>query len=142
MGETQKIVYQLAGKRVWVAGHRGMVGSSIVRRLASEDCELLTVGRNEVDLTHQADVEAWMAEARPQTVFIAAGTVGGIVANDTRPAEFLYDNLAIAANIIHTAHLMGVEKLLFLGTSCISQSRSLFLAEPQGSFGMTWILLR
>ncbi len=119
MGETQKIVYQLPGKRVWVAGHRGMVGSSIVRRLASEDCELLTVGHNEVDLTHQADVEAWMAEARPQTVFIAAGTVGGIVANDTRPAEFIYDNLAIAANIIHTAHLMGVEKLLFLGSTCI-----------------------
>jgi len=111
--------YALKGKRVWVAGHRGMAGSAIVRRLASEDCEILTVGREEVDLRRQAEVEAWMAKARPQAVFVAAGTVGGILANDTRPAEFLYDNLALEANVIHAAWRVGVEKLLFLGSSCI-----------------------
>lgn len=111
--------YSLVGKRVWVAGHRGMAGSAIVRRLQSEACEVLVATRAEVDLRRQGDVEAWMERKRPQAVFIAAGTVGGIFANSTRPAEFLYDNLAIEANIIHTAHKIGVEKLLFLGSSCI-----------------------
>ena len=111
--------YSLAGKRVWVAGHRGMAGSAIVRRLAGEDCEILTCGRAEVDLVRQEQVDAWMAKHRPQAVFVAAGTVGGILANSTRPAEFLYDNLAIAANIIHAAFENEVEKLLFLGSSCI-----------------------
>jgi GDP-L-fucose synthase len=111
--------YALAGKRVWVAGHRGMAGSAIVRRLAREDCEILTVDRAAVDLRRQAETEAWMAEARPQAVFLAAATVGGILANDTEPARFLYDNLTIAANVIHGAHRTGVEKLLFLGSSCI-----------------------
>jgi GDP-L-fucose synthase len=112
-------VYALSGKRVWVAGHRGMVGSAIVRRLRNEGCEMLTAGRETVDLTQQAEVEAWMAETRPQAVFLAAAKVGGILANDTRPAEFLYENLMIEANIIHAAHRTGVEKLLFLGSSCI-----------------------
>ncbi len=109
----------MAGKRVWVAGHRGMVGSALVERLAAEDCTVLTVPRAEVDLRRQAEVEAWMAEARPDAVFLVAATVGGILANDTRPAEFLYDNLAIEANVIHGAWTTGVEKLLALGSACI-----------------------
>ncbi|MFI4986626.1 MAG: GDP-L-fucose synthase family protein [Alphaproteobacteria bacterium] len=110
---------ELRGRRIWVAGHRGMVGSAICRRLEREGCELLTLGRKEVDLRRQHEVEAWMAAARPQLVFLAAATVGGIHANDTRPAEFLYDNLMIEANIIEAARRVGVEKLLFLGSSCI-----------------------
>jgi len=96
-----------------------MAGSAIVRRLKSEHCELLTVGREDLDLRQQAEVEAWMHVAQPQAVFVAAGTVGGILANSTRPAEFLYDNLAIEANVIHAAWRCDVEKLLFLGSSCI-----------------------
>ncbi|MCC6914787.1 MAG: GDP-L-fucose synthase [Rhodospirillaceae bacterium] len=111
--------YPLAGKRVWVAGHRGMVGSALVRRLGGEGCELLTVTRRELDLTRQVEVETWMRETKPQAVFLAAAVVGGIVANDTRPAEFLTDNLQIQTNIIATAHQIGVEKLLFLGSTCI-----------------------
>src|SRR5207249_9443815 len=103
----------------WVAGHRGMAGSAIVRRLAAEDCEVLKVDRAEVDLRSQDRVEKWMKDRRPNAVFVAAATVGGILANDTRPAEFLYDNLAIEANIIHAAWKTKVEKLLFLGSSCI-----------------------
>ena len=111
--------YPLSGKRVWVAGHSGMVGGAIVRRLAREGCEVLTVGREAVDLARQAQTEEWMAAARPQAVFLAAGRVGGIHANDTYPAQFIYENLAIVANVIHAAHRVGVEKLLFLGSSCI-----------------------
>lgn len=111
--------YSLSNKRVWVAGHRGMVGAAIVRRLASEGCNVLTAGRDEVDLTRQADVETWMQANKPDAVFIAAAKVGGIVANDTMPAQFLYENMMIEANIIHAAHTIGVEKLLFLGSSCI-----------------------
>jgi len=96
-----------------------MAGSAIVRRLGEENCEILTVARAEVDLRRQADVEAWMAAKKPQAVFLAAATVGGIMANATRPAEFLYDNLAIETNIIHAAWKTNVEKLLFLGSSCI-----------------------
>jgi len=113
------MAYDLKGKRVYVAGHRGMVGSAIVRRLASEGCEILTATRSELDLTRQADVEAWMENIRPDAVFLAAAKVGGILANDTYPADFLYDNLILEANIIHAAHRVGVEKLLFLGSSCI-----------------------
>lgn len=109
----------LAGRRVWVAGHRGMVGAAICRRLAREPCEVLTAGRSEVDLRRQSEVEAWMAATRPELVFVAAATVGGIHANNSRPAEFIYDNLMIEANIIHAAHRLGVKKLLFLGSSCI-----------------------
>ena len=113
-----KTPYDLRGKRVWVAGHRGMAGSAIVRRLASEDCECLTATRGELDLRRQADVEAWVAQRKPDAVFVAAGRVGGIVANDTQPVDFLYDNLLIEANVIVTAHRAGAEKLLFLSSSC------------------------
>jgi GDP-L-fucose synthase len=111
--------YAIAGKRIFVAGHHGMVGSALVRRLATERCEVLTASHAELDLRRQADVEAWMHSARPDAVVLAAATVGGILANDSRPAEFIYDNLAIEGNLIHAAHQVGVEKLLFLGSSCI-----------------------
>ena len=114
-----RIPFELKGRRVLVAGHKGMVGSALVRRLASEDIELLTVGRSELDLCDQAAVFDWFAKNRPQAVFMAAAKVGGIVANNTLRAEFLYDNLIIAANVIHAAHLSGTEKLMFLGSSCI-----------------------
>jgi GDP-L-fucose synthase len=110
--------FSLRGKRVWVAGHRGMAGGAILERLAEEGCELPTISRSELDLRRQADVEAWMGETKPEVVIVAAATVGGILANSTRPGEFLYDNLAIATNIIHTAYRIGVAKLLFLGSSC------------------------
>ncbi|MFN3656956.1 MAG: GDP-L-fucose synthase family protein [Pseudolabrys sp.] len=116
---TGSAAYSLAGKRVFVAGHRGMVGSALMRRLAGEGCELLTVPRGEVDLRRQEPVERWMAASRPHAVFVAAATVGGIHANDVRPAEFLYDNLAIETNLIEAARRVGVEKLMFLGSSCI-----------------------
>ena len=116
---TSKTDFSLKGQRVWVAGHRGMAGSAIVRRLATEDCEVLTVGRDAVDLRRQEAVEAWMAANRAHAVFVAAAKVGGILANSTRPAEFLYENLAIETNIIHAAWKTGVEKVLFLGSSCI-----------------------
>ncbi|KQR33623.1 GDP-fucose synthetase [Rhizobium sp. Leaf155] len=112
-------IYNLQGKRVWVAGHRGMVGSAIVRRLEQEGCEILTVGRDTVDLANQAQTSEWIMENRPQAVFLAAAKVGGILANDTRPAEFLYENLMIESNIIDASYRAGVEKLLFLGSSCI-----------------------
>lgn len=111
--------YDLCGKRVFVAGHRGMVGSAVVRRLASEACEVLTVPRHEVDLRDQGAVAGWFARNRPQAVFLAAATVGGIHANARRPGDFLYDNLAIATHVIEAAHQSGVEKLMFFGSSCI-----------------------
>ncbi|HEY1945137.1 MAG TPA: GDP-L-fucose synthase [Roseiarcus sp.] len=119
--------FSIEGKRVWVAGHRGMVGSAIVRRLASERCEILTVERSRVDLKDQAAVAAWMERAKPQAVFLAAAKVGGILANDSYPADFLYDNLMIEANVIGASHRIGVEKLLFLGSSCIYPK---FAAQP------------
>ena len=114
-----EVIFNLTGRRVWVAGHGGMVGSAIIRRLASETCEILTADRTQVDLMRQDQVERWMASARPDAIFLAAAKVGGIQANDTRPAEFLYDNLMIEANIIAAAHQNKVAKLLFLGSSCI-----------------------
>lgn len=111
--------FSLSGKKVWVAGHRGMVGSAVMRRLSDEGCALLTVDRSQVDLKRQSEVEGWMASARPDVVIIAAATVGGIHANSTRPAEFIHDNLMIANNVIDTAHRNDVEKLLYLGSSCI-----------------------
>jgi GDP-L-fucose synthase len=111
--------YALKGKRVWVAGHRGMVGAALVRRLQHEDCTILTAARSEADLTRQADVERWIADQKPQAIFMAAAKVGGILANDTYPADFLYDNVMIAANVTRAAHANGVEKMLFLGSSCI-----------------------
>jgi len=107
------------GKRVWVAGHRGMVGSALVRRLAGEDCEILTVGRDSVDLTRQGETERWISEARPDAIFLAAAKVGGILANDAYPADFLYENLMIEANILEAAHQAKVAKVVFLGSSCI-----------------------
>jgi GDP-L-fucose synthase len=114
-----EVIYSLAGKKVYVAGHRGMVGSAIVRRLASEGCEILTALHAEVDLRRQDQVEAWMGKNRPDAVFLAAAKVGGILANDTYPADFLYDNLILEANVIHAACKVRVEKLMFLGSSCI-----------------------
>jgi GDP-L-fucose synthase len=111
--------YSLAGKRVWVAGHTGMVGSAVARRLAGENCTVMTTPRQRIDLRCQAAVDEWMAAERPEAVFLAAATVGGILANDTRPAEFIYDNLAIQTNIVHGAWKTGVEKLLLLGSACI-----------------------
>lgn len=112
-------MYDLNGKRVWVAGSRGMVGSAVVRRLAGEGCEVITAGRDRVDLKRQADVEAFMGDTRPDAIVMAAARVGGILANDTFPADFLYDNLMIEANIVEAAHRNDVERFLFLGSSCI-----------------------
>jgi GDP-L-fucose synthase len=111
--------YTLRNKRVWVAGHRGLVGGALVRRLQSEGCEILTAPRDKVDLRASDQVGRWMAEARPQAVFVAAARVGGIYANDTRPAEFIYDNLIIQANVVEAARRIDVEKLMILGSSCI-----------------------
>ncbi len=115
---TEKI-YDLAGKRVWVAGHRGMVGSALLRRLASENCDVLAIERKQLDLSRQAETELWMDKFKPEVVVIAAAKVGGILANDRYPAEFIYQNMTIAANIIHSAWRTGVEKLLYLGSSCV-----------------------
>ena len=111
--------FDLAGKRVWVAGHRGMVGGAVVRRLASENCEVITANREELDLTDQRAVLGWMHNQRPQVVVLAAARVGGILANDTQPVEFLRDNLLIQTSVLTGAESVGVEKLLFLGSSCI-----------------------
>lgn len=111
--------FDFTGKRVWVAGHRGMVGRALVRRLASENCEVITAGRDAVDLMDQAAVRGWMMANRPDAIFMAAAKVGGILANDTYPADFLYDNLMIAANVIEAADREDVGKLCFLGSSCI-----------------------
>jgi GDP-L-fucose synthase len=112
-------VFSLAGQRVFVAGHRGMVGSALVRRLARENCEILTIGRRDIDLRRQTETEDWLRAAEPSAVFVAAATVGGIFANNCRPGEFLYDNIAIATNIMEGSRRIGVKKLLFLGSSCI-----------------------
>lgn len=112
--------YSLEGKRVWVAGHRGMAGSAIVRRLERENCaQILTATRSELDLLRQAEVEQWVGDMKPDAVFVAAAKVGGIVANDTYPADFLYENLLIETNTIGASFKGGVEKLMFLGSSCI-----------------------
>jgi GDP-L-fucose synthase len=111
--------FDLKGKRVFVVGHRGMVGSALVRRLAGEPVEVLTAARQELDLARQAEVEAWMARQRPEVVVIAAAKVGGILANDTYPADFLEQNLLIQTSLIRASYETGVEKLLFLGSSCI-----------------------
>jgi GDP-L-fucose synthase len=113
-------MFDLTGRRVWVAGHRGMVGAAVVRRLRHEPvAEILTASRDELDLRRQADVEAWMSSAKPDVVVIAAAKVGGILANDTYPADFIYENLMIEANIIHAAARLGTQRLLFLGSTCI-----------------------
>lgn len=111
--------FDLARKRVFVAGHRGMVGSAIVRRLAAENCTILTASRNELDLKNQVAVRQWFSDQEPEAVFLAAAKVGGILANDSFPADFLYDNLMIEANVIEASYRCKVDKLLFLGSSCI-----------------------
>lgn len=119
MSDDGSQYYSLTGKRVWVNGYRGMVGQALVRRLETIDCEILKTTSDDLDLRRQADAEDWMNDSKPEAVFLCAATVGGIMANDTRPAEFLYDNLVIEANVIHGAWRAGVEKLLYLGTGCM-----------------------
>ena len=111
--------YSLDGKRVWVAGEHGMAGAALVRRLGRENCELLRLPRKAIDFRAQQPTVEWIRANRPQVVFLAAARVGGIAANAAQPATFLYDNLMIAANIIHAAHEAGVERLVFLGSTCI-----------------------
>jgi len=116
---SQPLLFDLRGKRVYVAGHNGMAGSAIVLRLAGEACEILTVSRQELDLTQQTATERWLEKMKPDVVILAAGHVGGIFANDTFPADFITDNLAIGLNVIHGSYKAGVKKLLALGSSCI-----------------------
>ena len=106
--------------RIFVAGHRGLVGSAVLRRLRTAGCtNLLTATREQLDLRDQAAVNYWFRANQPEYVFLVAGTVGGILANSTRPAEFLYDNMMIHGTVVHAAHLYGVKRLLYLGSSCI-----------------------
>ena len=116
---AQPLLFDLRGKRVYVAGHNGMAGSAIVRRLAGEGCEILTASRQTLDLTQQTDTERWLEQMKPDAVFLAAGHVGGIYANDAFPADFITDNLAIGLNVIRGSYKAGVKKLLALGSSCI-----------------------
>ncbi len=111
--------YSLQNKNIWIAGHNGLVGSALCRRLERENCSILSAKRAELDCRDQVAVLAWMRLNKPDAVIIAAAKVGGIAANMNAPAEFLYDNLMIAANIIHAAYESGAQKLLFLGSSCI-----------------------
>jgi len=111
--------YSLCGKRVFVAGHSGMVGRALIRRLASENCEILTANHDELDLRDQANVRIWLQRERPHAVFLAAGKVGGILANQAWPVDFLYDNLAIATSVIEGAFRADVGKLLYLGSACM-----------------------
>ena len=119
--------FDLSGKRIYVAGHRGLLGSAIVRRLASENCEILVAAREALDLTNQNATEKWLELMRPDAIFLAAGLVGGIHANSTYPADFIANNLAIALNIIRGAHMIGVKKLLAIGSSCIYPK---FVTQP------------
>ena len=113
------MTYNISGKKVWVAGHRGMVGSAVCRQLENEDCYIIKADRGEVNLVNQAEVNDWMNAVKPDAIVLAAAKVGGIQANNNFPVDFLYENLMIEANIIHAAHLNNVERLLFLGSSCI-----------------------
>lgn len=112
-------MFALAGKKIWVAGHRGMVGSAIVRRLDQENCDIITADRNRLDLADQAAVRTWVAHEKPDAIVVAAAKVGGILANSQYPADFLYENLVLETNIIEAAHRADVNRLLFLGSSCI-----------------------
>ena len=112
-------MYNLSDKRVWVAGHNGMVGAAVSRALANENCEILAVPRAQLDLLRQSDVEDWCVQTKPDAVIVCAARVGGILANDTYPADFIHQNLTLETNIIHSAYKAGVEKLVFLGSSCI-----------------------
>ncbi len=113
------VIFNLRGKRILVTGHAGMVGSALVRRLRREDCDIVYAARRDLDLRQSAQVDAFVAEAKIDAVFVAAGRVGGIHANSTFPAEFITDNLAIAINVVRAAHQFGVKKLVYLGSSCI-----------------------
>lgn len=119
VSDWRDIPYDLSGKRVWVAGDSGMVGASLCRRLQSEQCQILTVSHDDLDLRDQAAVRGWVLQHKPDVVVIAAARVGGIMANATQPATFFYDNIMIATNIMHSAYEAGVDRLLFLGSSCI-----------------------
>jgi GDP-L-fucose synthase len=116
---TRALLFDLCDKRIFVAGHRGLAGSAIVRRLATENCEVLTADRRMLDLTDQRATENWLKREQPDAIFLAAALVGGIHANNTYPADFIANNLAIALNVIRGAHNVGVKKLLALGSSCI-----------------------
>jgi GDP-L-fucose synthase len=116
---TSPVLFPLAGLRVFIAGHGGMVGQALLRRLAREDCEVLIAARDTLDLARQAETEDWFAAYRPDVVFMAAAKVGGIHANATYPADFLYNNLAISLNVAESARRVGVKKFLYLGSSCI-----------------------
>jgi len=118
-GGASPQLFDISGRRVFVAGHRGLVGSAIARRLARVGCDLVTVGREQLDLTQQDDTERFLLSTKPDVVIVAAARVGGIHANNTLPAHFIYENLMIATNLIHGAYRAGVRKLLFLGSSCI-----------------------
>ena len=113
------MAYTLSGKKIWIAGHRGMVGSSVCRQLKKEDCNIIKAGRDKVNLVNQAEVNDWMNSVKPDAIVLAAAKVGGIEANNNFPVDFLYENLMIETNIIHAAHLNKVERMLFLGSSCI-----------------------
>jgi GDP-L-fucose synthase len=113
------VPFDLRGRRVFVAGHRGMVGAAIARRLTAENCEVLTAERKNLDLTRQSEVERWFDDNKPDAVFLAAARVGGIHANDSYPADFIVDNLQIELNVVRAAFAAQVKKLLFLGSSCI-----------------------
>lgn len=119
MASVSPVPFDLAGKRVFVTGHAGMAGSAIVRRLRQEDCEVLVAPHRELDLTRQEPTERYFSSLRPDVVVMAAGRVGGILANDTFPVEFLAENLAMALNVVSASYSAGVKKLLFLGSTCV-----------------------
>ncbi|MBL6597081.1 MAG: NAD-dependent epimerase/dehydratase family protein, partial [Candidatus Puniceispirillum sp.] len=116
---TPKVDFDVTGKKIFVCGHKGMVGQAVLRRFQQEDCEVLTADRHELDLRDDRAVAAWFAKHRPNAVVLAAAKVGGILANDTMPVPFLLDNLRIQNAVINAAFEQGVEKFLFLGSSCI-----------------------
>ena len=111
--------FQMENTKVWIAGHRGLVGGAIAKRLSRENCSIVTIDRNKLDLRDQIGVKKWLEKEKPSVIIIAAAKVGGILANSTQPADFLYDNLVIETNIIKAAYEIEVKKLLFLGSSCI-----------------------
>src|SRR5882672_2966140 len=111
--------FDISAKRIWVAGHRGMVGAAVLRRLKAEPCEIVVAGRDQLDLTRQADVERWMDRQRLDAVVLCAARVGGIHANATLPADFLFENLMIGANVVNAAYRAGVRRLVNLGSSCM-----------------------